>query len=54
MSCLQSDSGSRRDGDDFAFRVGVAEELGNMLAYLGEGVAAAFPGVVKVVERVRR
>jgi hypothetical protein len=27
------------DGDDFAFRAGVAEQRGDVVAHLGEGVA---------------
>ena len=42
--------GPRRDGDDLAFRAGVAEELGDVVAHLGEGLAAQSPSLVEVVE----
>jgi hypothetical protein len=43
-----SSIGSRRDTDDFAFRVSVAEERADVLAHFGEGVAAEVPGLVEV------
>ena len=42
--------GPRRDGDDLAFRGGEAEERGDVVAHLGEGVAAQLPRLVEVVE----
>jgi hypothetical protein len=48
---LTSGSGPRRDGDDLAFRAGVAEERGDVVAHLGEGLAAELPGLVEVIDQ---
>lgn len=44
--------GPRRDGDDLAFRGGEAEERGDVVAHLGEGVATQLPSLIEVVEPI--
>src|SRR5262249_28251563 len=49
LACI---SGPRRDGDDLAFRVGEAEKRGDVVAHLGEGVAAQLPRLIELVEPI--